>query len=636
MRLSQKEFDAFLLPERYSSLTVASKIKLPSKSNIIGSIDLNLTPYSILPVSLIGKELVRWIFVIAPTQSGKTVTLQVAVADSIDQAPGTAIYCLPDETSGKKQIREKIINMIEETPCLAKHIIQPSNRTLTSRGLHLDNMDIYLGWSNSPASLSSIPCKRVFLDELRLFKHSLAGGKESNAVKLLNDRMTTYAAMGEAQGYGVSTPSEVGDLLYEQTLVEGTTVLHFYTKCPKCGAVQILDFFKNCLNFTPKGVDKARVHCQFCEHEFSDRNMKRDLNHVLDPMSAYGVKGYDGDKVIPPVDLTWRMVFRYNSMVSPFRSFQEIYNEFNSTRHNINDYKNFVQCWLAEFWENKVSTVTRDDLLKSTTDYLKNEVPTWCKILTAGVDTQDNGFYVTVRAWGEGMRTHLIDNFFISHGIVNGTEEQLKKLFKDHIENRIYFTAKKEKWQIGLWGIDTGGHRTIELEPVLAEMMRVVPVKGRNTQDRTIEPSKNLNLFLVKTDIYAEETDIHCMKENWTLYKNIDDEFLNQWLSYKKVEEVHPKTGVKKIIWKKEGQNDYRMADIHAYICMDIIINDASPRVMINNKDWKYNPVIEAQIEVRNDERMIKENEDNDYMNYFSGDRDFHDDYNSFEGGYFG
>lgn len=624
-RVSKPELRAILLPEKYPSIEVAKKIRLPRKSNTRTKIDPELTPYIKAPISHIGDERVEWLMVVAPTQSGKTVILQVGVADAMDQNPVTSIYCLPDEKSGKRQVREKIIGMIENTPYLLEKVMVPHKTNLTPENIHMHDMSLYLAWSNSLASLSSTPAGRVFADEVRLFKEAI--GNESNAIKLLNDRMTTFDADGDAQGMLVSTPSVEGDLLHQQMTTKGTIVLYFYTQCEHCDTWQRLNFFDNLIRYTKKGGEKATCCCRYCGERIDNepvRNLKRNLNS----RTAYGIEGLDGVKVMPVYPIGRRMMFRFDSMNSPFRSFQKIYNEFLETKDNINDYKNFIQCWLAEFWKLTESRLGIEDVLNSRVKSPRGEIPNWTKVLLGGVDTQDDGFYVVIRAFGDGMRSHLVDAFFIPYKKDVGNDGELTKIFRDNIEDRIYTTADGIKWGVALWAIDTGGHRTMELANVTPELDKVIPCKGRNTQNKTIISSENQTLYLVRTDNYAEETEIACLKKNFTVYENVEEDYFSQFINYKKIKETSKKNGNDVITWKKTGQNDYRMAEIHAFICLDIIYGNFSFRSKLNTVGWSHNPYVAQALAENKTAVPTMTDKDTGYMNYFSGDRNDDFSYN--------
>ena len=95
LRVSKEEFEIIKLPERIPASEIVKHIKVSGTSNVIDHIDLDLTPYLKLPISLIGKSDIFTIGFVGPTQAGKSVFLQCAVADTILQDPGTCIYIFP-------------------------------------------------------------------------------------------------------------------------------------------------------------------------------------------------------------------------------------------------------------------------------------------------------------------------------------------------------------------------------------------------------------------------------------------------------------------------------------------------------------------------------------------------------------
>jgi len=605
IKISRDELDILYLPKRLSAVEVAKKIRLPLKANFSDKIDLDLTPYLILPVSLIGKNKHEWLYVIKPTQSGGTVFLQIAVADAIDQDPGTLIYITPDEVLSKKGMQEKVINMIDETPELKKH--KTGIKTTSKTGIHLDVMSIYPGWAGSLGTLSSIPAKRVVLDEVRLMKLQI--GVESNAIKLANDRLTTYKNMGLAQGYAVSTPSVEGDLLHQQLSIPGTLVLKWHIKCENCGHAAVLDFFENIklvvISTDKEGKEKKepKCVCTKCGHYFEDADQKRKIN-------ANGFYAPDDGSLKLPqnFETAKRIIFWYSSLDSPFRSFKAIWEEFMDTKDKLHDYKNFWQCWLARFWIDDVSKTNIEDLEKQKHEIEgKGVVPTWTKVITGGIDTQDSGFYVTVRAWGANLRTRLIDAFFIECKIKITNADDIHLLIKRDVEDRIYTTINGEKWQIGLYAIDTGGHRTKEIYDGTRDLERIIWVKGaKEGQNITIKYSKDYNLYLVRTVEYLDETEEKSFREDFELPKNIQNDYLRQFINIRKRREKIKKTNEDIVVWVKVGQYDYRMADVHAFICLDIPTSIGTFRREINKEEFIFNPLIK-KIEEASEAEAIHE-----------------------------
>lgn len=586
---------------------------MPTKSNLYDRIDLELTPYLKDPLKYVGDGEVQWIGLIAPTQSGKTVFLQGVIADAIDQDPGPLLYLLPDKNSTDKMIKEKVIDVIDNTPSLSKHKTERV-RDVSKKGILLDNMTIYPAWAGSLATISSLPMKRVVLDEVRLM--GLTIGTESNAIKLAADRLTTYWDHKVGQGYLVSSASVEGDLLHNQLSVPGTLVLYFHSKCLTCGEYQLLSAFKNL-----RKIDgKIECYCKYCRAPFNDKDKKKGFNQygVYAPKDARIFK--DGS-LATPYKKHPRMIFRYGSMVSPFRSFETIYKELHMTKGKIHDFKNFVQCWEADFWIDDISKTDSLKLKEHKREYIRREVPQGVKVITVGVDTQDSGFYGVVRGHGKNNHTWVIDAFFYGCHIDVASIKDIKKVFKD-ILSRVYRTREGRPWTAAMLALDTGGHRTKDIYSALDNMSKVVMVKGaHDTQPLTITYNKDLNLYNVRTSEYLEETELRCEMDSWHLPENIQEDYLTQFCNARKIKDKNKKTGEEKIIWKKVGQNDYRMADIHSFICLDIPTDRGMFRSNIDKDDFQYNPSVVADKKIK--KVQLEEEYDDEEEDFLDEDSDW-------------
>ncbi|MHA1790286.1 MAG: terminase gpA endonuclease subunit [Candidatus Helarchaeota archaeon] len=604
IKISKKELKALKIPKRFSTVDLAEKIRIPLKSNAFPKINLKMTPYLIDPIKLIADPNIEWLFMIAPTQSGKTVLLQIVVADCIAQNPGTLLYIYPDENNGKIALQEKVIAMIRETSFLMEHTVPPLKVNLSTKKILLDNMTIYPGWSGSLGTLSSKAAKIIILDEIRLMKKTI--GKESNAIQLADDRLTTFKDTGNAQAYGVSTPAVKGDLLYNQMLVKGTIVLYWHIKCPYCEKYFIPLFF-NMLKDSPDG--EAIFKCPICKEKIKDDKYKIELNKN----GAYGLKGkhgHFGKKVIPNVkELTRgfsRIVFRFSSMSSPFRSFQTILNKYYQTKDNIDDYKNFWQCWLAEFWEDDISQSSEISLRERINHSMKKgKVPTGTKFLTGGVDVGDAGFYVTIWAWGTSFK-HLVDSYFINCHKDSTDYKHTKKILKLKLVNK-----KWDNWKLACWAIDIAdGDRSVELRNALDEFENCYKIIGATDKQvvNVIYKSK-LDYYSIKRAPYLEQTDTMCKDESVTIYDSPEQTFFTQFVNTRKIKLEHPKTGELIITWKKCGQDDYRAATTYAWECLDILFNnsDLTLRDLLDDEKFEYNPVIQQTKNF-----LLEEEEDNE------------------------
>lgn len=607
--VSRGELDALYLTDRVKPEALVDLIGLPPEDNVYDHIDIGLTPYLLEPLKTIGDQTKDWVFLIAPTQSGKTVFLQCVVADKIVQDPSPLIYILPDKINGERQFKSKIIKMIDHSPAMSKYKTEKV-RDIKSTGVALQHMTIHLSWAGSLGALSSTTAKTVILDEVRLMPLEIRN--ESNAIRLANDRLTTYAYHGAGQGFGVSSCSVEKDLLWQQMKIHGTIVLYWYVPCPECGEYQKLDFFKN-VKYN-KTTHEVKCKCVFCKGEFKDHDMKRSWN-------AKGV--YATDKCVISKDgsvrqaYKWdynrRVVFRYNSLASPFRGFKKIWDEYIETKDKMENYKNFVQCWLAEFWVNDKSKVTTASMQDSKDKHLvMRVVPEETQLLTLGIDSQDDGFYVAVRAWRTNGRTHLVDAFFISSNMHTDKDEDIYEKLNELFTIE-YVGVKGEKWKIATGCIDTGGHRTKQVYRSTSMIDRLTWVKGRDTQQEPIALSKTAGLFLVRTGEYLAETEFKAMMPSFTLPADVSNDYINQFINVRRVEETNKKTHAVKVYWKKVGQCDYRYADIHNFITLDITIADLGTlRRRIQDPKFVYNPFTIEQNRIA--KKVVREEETGEFV----------------------
>ena len=589
VRISKKEKEILRPRQPVSPVDFVKCLRLPQKGNILPEIDLTLTPYIVDPIRNIADYSVETIIIIAPTQSGKTVVLQTAVGWSIDQDPGPLMYIYPTELTAKKAMNEKLIEMIKHTPCLQKRI--KKIREVSKSGINLDSMTIYPAWSNSPGSINILPMKRVIWDETRLM--TLTIGRESNAIKLGEDRMTSYRDLGIAQGIMVSSPSVEGDILFQQLSVPGTLELWWHVPCPNCGEYQLLDFFAN-VKKPENEQAEAICCCKFCNAIFPDTNYKRDWNDK----GIYAPREFVIDKdgnVKGGIPKSKRIVYRWDSLVSPFRSFTQIWNEFVNTKDKLHDYKNFIQCWLARFWKDKESKANSEILIRRKGDYVVGQINDKIKVLLGGIDTQDTCLYYVVHGFGvsesKKMESWLVDEGRIDCDINITDAEDLKILVQSHIAGKDYIADNGEHWKTAMIAWDSGGHRTAEVYAASRKIANVVAIKGKNNQSRSIIYSKIEKLFTIRSIEYMDECDELSQTELYHLPKNVSQEFLNHWISKIKVRRPNKKTGEDKPEWITLGAEHLKDASAYSFSCLDIPIRGIGLiRARLRDVSFKYNP----------------------------------------------
>jgi len=599
------EFSYMRLPERFPPEDSIKYIKFGGDKNVIDGLDLSLTPYLKMPLHCKGNPLIQWIYLVAPTQSGKTAFLLGVVADCILQDPGTMKYCLPDEKTAKHVMQDRLIPMLTNSPELKSHI-----KAASRERIDCDNMSILTAWSNSPATVSGTPCKFVIADEIRLFRKEIRG--EANALKQLHDRMTSYRAFGQAQGFGASSAGIYGDLLWQVTQPTSTTnVLYWHLKCKHCGLYFKPDFFRDL-------KDYDTLKCHFCKGDLDDRDMKRELNKD----ACYGTIDFEGKREPVPFGelVNTNMAFKYCSISSPFRPFKEIKQEYLETKDKPFQYKNFIMCWLAQEWEEDLSKSDPDVLQKISdhSTYTKYTVPEDALFLVSGIDVQGYGYNVCVSAWTP-RGVFIIDWFIIKCNYKSAKISEIQRLIGTQVVDRIYKDKWGKCWKTALFGIDCNSYRTMETREAMGIFTNVVKTANCDRkQTVSLRYNAKLDLYFFDNDYYQGEVEsLLITPETLYLPMNTEKNFLAQMTNCRKIAQTHKVTGEVKYYWTKKGQTDYRSAFLESLVCLDIHFeNDSSLRTFLNDPDFCYNPYdYEYSKITRQDNRYMNHEDFNETRN---------------------
>jgi hypothetical protein len=211
--------------------------------------------------------------------------------------------------------------------------------------------------------------------------------------------------------------------------------------------------------------------------------------------------------------------------------------------------------------------------------------------------------------WGADRVTCILDEFHIPCKINELQPKDAAQLFLDQVENRVYKTATGAPWQIAQYAIDTGGHRTSEIYLIADYLRNMCLIKGKDDQTETIRASSQVfGLFTVRTGDYLEETENACLKPFWLLPMDISEDFLQQWVSAKKIWKLV--NGKRKVVWDKIAQNDFRYADVHSYIALDLPWSNSTFKRNLEKPDWFFNPIVEAITAEASKTEMTHDDED--------------------------
>ena len=360
------------------------------------------TPYLVEIMDAFSDPEIRKITIKKSVQSGGTEAAKNMLAYAIDQDPADAIWAVPRrEDIGHFQFR-RFAPMVAACERLADH--QTGNRSDEKRKEHVfDRQAVYFRAATSKADLASDPCRYVFGDELD--KWNRWTEDEGDPVRLLEDRTTTF---WNAKAVLISTPSTKWGHIERAWL--GSDQREYWVPCPHCGKFQILHLDRIRVPDGERDHDKIKrerlawYECGGCSRRIEDESQVRD------EMTGAGRWVQDNATITKAAKIRGARPsdsagFHVSMLMTPWKTWSEIVARFFAVRHSPPELQVFVNQWLGEVFEEKSDETTVDQLAKLSRTYQVGTVPDGAVVLCAGVDVQQDHFWVTVRAFGYDMES---------------------------------------------------------------------------------------------------------------------------------------------------------------------------------------------------------------------------------------
>ena len=530
------------------------------------------------------------IIFVKPTQVGGTEALQNMLGYIVMQNPSPTMVVYPTDKLAEHLSTNRIQPMMRISSELNKRFRGNDSSMLE---LQFDGMFISLNGANSPSSLSSKPCRFLFLDEVDKYPGSTK--KEADPIKLARERTKTFP---DKKIFMTSTPTLKTNHIWKN--MEDADVIKVYKiPCPHCDEYielklnQIKWPSDESMSFADR-AEFANYICQECGGIINDQLKAKVLRYgrweVLKQKTRYQRK----------------VAYWMNTLYSPFVRFAEIAKEFLTTKDDPEAFQNFVNSWLAEPWEDTKLKTTADLVLERQTETERFVVPDWAEMLTAGVDVQENCLYWTIRAWGT-----MLTSQNIAHGQIISFAELEK------IMNAEYVKESGEVMMVTLCGIDSGDQTDDVYDFCAMNSEWAIPVKGVasgyshfkiSTVNRATSKAHGTRLLLVDGGKYKDMIASRMRKENgtgsWMIHKDCDREYAEQVTAEHKVstkssggrfiQQWVPKTS--------HANNHYLDTEVYAFAAADVMgvrnlylwqeepeEQSVKTEERINNKSMEYN-----------------------------------------------
>ena len=518
----------------------------------------DVTPYLVGVMDEFNNYETEKIIFVKPTQIGGTEALQNMIGYIVAQDPSPTMIVYPTETLAKSVSENRLQPMLKATPEL-KSKFDENSQLLE---LQFDGMYLTLAGSNSPSGLASKPIRFLMMDEVD--KYPSATGKEADPIKLATERTKTFH---NKKIYITSTPTlKTGHIWKEKENAD--IEKHYFVPCPHCG--EYIELKWSQVRFpddeTLSYIDRAEFAnyvCQECGCVITDND-----KHQM-------IKQGEWRAVRHSTKFVRNVAFWINTLYSPFVRFSDIAKEFLTTKDDPEAFQNFVNSWLAEPWEDTKLKTNAELVLERQTEVPALVVPEWAKLLTGGVDVQENCLYWTIRAWGD---------FLTSQNIAHGQALSFEEI--NRVMNLEYMTESGTPMVVNLALIDSGDQTDMVYDFCAYNSEWALPVKGAsNGQLSHYKLSKvnkadskayGMNLVLVDGGKYKDMIAGRMRKPNgrgsWMVHDGCDMEYATQVTAEHK---VNVKSGnTVKQVWQlksSHADNHYLDCECYALAAADIL-----------------------------------------------------------------
>lgn len=552
-------------PENLTVSQWAEKYRiLDETSNLSGRWSNSITPYLVGIMDTLNDDYVREVYLCKGSQLGGTEVLINMLMYIIDKGPAPTMIVYPSDDLAKDVSSDKLKPAFRLVPQIKRSFLENLSKELR---LKFKTMTLYLRGAGSPSKLASKAIKYLFFDEID--KMGGASKKEASPYNLAMERVKTYKAQSKV--YACSTPTISTNYIWGLH-DNADEVRHYFVPCPHCG--EMIELLFKQIKFAE---DEEKI--------LSPRDRASTAEYIC---QACGCVIENGEKPKMLRSGEWRTVkkrgigraktigFWISSLYSFFLTWADVAEEFLKSKDDPELLQNFVNSWLAEPWEDTKLKTTEDLVLERQTELREMTVPSWCKILTAGVDVQETSLYYAIRAFGEHTT---------SQNIVHGQVLSFADI--EQIMNAEFDMEDGRKTIVNLALIDSGYQPDDTYDFCVTNSDWALPVKGASNPmrdrykiskvDKQGSRAYGMQLVLVDGDQYKDSIASRLQRENglgsWMVYKGCDEEYAKQVTSEHKVAEKAA-NGTRRMRWRlkhSHADNHYLDCEVYAMAAAEML-----------------------------------------------------------------
>lgn len=433
-------------------------------------------------------------------------------------------------------------------------------KVFTSKNLHIRG-------GKAGKNYRRISVDVVYMDELDGFDRDVE--KEGDPVTLASKRIegATFPKLILA-----STPKITATSMIEARANNADYLFRFHIECPHCEHEQHLKWGGPDMEFGFKWLDNEPSTVQYmCEDCFAIFTQDQYLEQWDEGrwISDEGVwiddEGFFRDADAERVDTPLSVAFHIWTAYSPMTSWTQIVREFLAAKNDPSTLKTFVNTTLGESWNEDDSEKVDGDALINRREHYHADVPDETRLITFGVDTQDDRFEIQWDAWGSGE-----ERWTFHYQRLYGDPSRPE--IWDRLAEALHKKFKKADGTIvsaQLGCMDHGGHYGDEVNKFSKRMgvHFLIPVKGSSIYGKQVatfprkKNDKGVYLTMIGTDTAKDVMFFRLKIQNkgpgywhFPLKPEFDEEYFKQLTAEER--ETKIVSGGKKIVWDAKGRRN--------------------------------------------------------------------------------
>lgn len=381
---------------------------------------------------------VEVVAVVKPSQVGWTEVIGNAVGYYIDRDPSSLLVIQPTVKMAENWSKKRLAPMLRDTPALRGKIkdakSRDSDNTILEKGFPGGSLAIV--GANTPNDLASRPVRIVLADEVD--KYPLSAGDFGDPISLAMSRQNTFWNRKTLIG---STPGEMTTSTVMAWFKRGDQ-RRYHVPCPHCETEQVMRWEQIIWDKGEDGhkPETARYLCDDCGCLWTDPERMRAV---------------ESGRWIATAPFEGIASFAIGIGLSPWVSMEQTVRKFLAAKDFAPRLRQWTNEVKGEPWEERGQASSADELAARVEAYDQDSLPQAVRLVTAGVDTQDDRLEYSLVGWGDGEEAWVI-----RHEVLTGDPGHLGVWAEldTALRDTVCLTEDGRKLRVKAACVDSGGH----------------------------------------------------------------------------------------------------------------------------------------------------------------------------------